>query len=157
MFDIRKRAVAGLKKGDVFVVSRTFYEEDTHAFAGMTRDFNPIHFEDRFVRAKGMKGKICHGLLVGSLLTEIGGQIGWLASEIRFRFRKPVFFGDAVECRLTILELDEKNHALAEAVFRNQKEEVVLEASLSGYIPGLKEKRVMKSMIDEGDPTNKIN
>ena len=78
-----------------------------------------------------------------------------MASGMNFRFRKPVFFGDTIECRLTITELDDRNRAKAEAVFTNQQDEIVLEAFLTGIIPGLPERRVMELMMAEGDPTNK--
>jgi acyl dehydratase len=152
---IRKKAVAGLQRGDSFAVSRIFTEQETMAFAEMSRDYNPVHFDDRFAEVKNFRGRICHGLLVASLLTEIGGQIGWLASGMNFRFRKPVYFGDTIECRLTITELDDRNRAKAEAVFKNQQEEIVIEAHLTGIVPGSPEKRVMEAMLAEGDPTNK--
>jgi len=79
MSHIRKKAIAGLKPGDSFTVSRTFTEQDTMIFADVSRDYNPVHFDDRFADAKNFRGRICHGLLVASLATEIGGQIGWLA------------------------------------------------------------------------------
>jgi len=152
---IRKKTIAGLKRGDSFSASRTFTEQDTHAFADISRDYNPVHFDHRFAKAKSFQGPICHGLLVASLLTEIGGQIGWLAAEMNFRFKKPVFFGDTIECRLTITELDDRNRAKAKAAFKNQRDEIVIEAYLAGIVPGLKERRVMEAMIAAGDPTNK--
>jgi len=152
---IRKRAIAGLKRGDSFAVSRTFTEQETMVFADISRDYNPVHFDDRFAKVKNFRGRICHGLLVASLLTEIGGQIGWLASGMNFRFKKPVYFGDTIECRFTITELDERNRAKAEAVFKNHQDEIVLEAHLTGIIPGSPEKRAMEAMMAEGDPTNK--
>lgn len=152
---IRERAIAGLKPGDSFVVSRTFTEEDTMAFAGISRDYNPVHFDSRFSQVKNFHDRICHGLLVASLLTEIGGQIGWLAAEMNFCFKRPVYFGDTIECCLTITQLDERNRAKAEAVFKNQHSEVVLEANLAGIVPGPQERRVMEAMIAEGDRTNK--
>ncbi len=155
MSHIRKKAIAGLKRGDSFAVSRTFTEQETTAFADLSRDYNPVHFDDRFAELKNFRGRICHGLLVGSLLTEIGGQIGWLASGMNFRFKKPVYFGDTIECSLTITELDDRNRAKAEAVFKNQQDEIVIEAHLTGVIPGVPEQSVMKAMLAEGDPSNK--
>jgi 3-hydroxybutyryl-CoA dehydratase len=152
---IRKKAIAGLKRSDSFAVSRTFTEQDTIAFADLSRDYNPVHFDHRFAKVKNFHGRICHGLLVASMLTEIGGQIGWLASGMNFRFKKPVYFGDTIECCLTITELDDRNRAKAEAVFKNQKEEIVIEAYLTGILPDLPAKRVMEVMMAEGDPTNK--
>jgi 3-hydroxybutyryl-CoA dehydratase len=152
---MRKQAIAGLKLGDSFSVSRTFTEQDTIAFADISGDYNPVHFDDRFANAKNFRGQICHGLLVASLATEIGGQIGWLASGMNFRFKKPVYFGDTIECSLTITKLDDRNRAKAEAVFKNQHNETVIEAQITGVIPGPEERRVMEAMMAEGDPTNK--
>ena len=155
MPSIRNKAIEGLAQGDSFVVIRTFTEQDTLAFADISRDYNPVHFDQRFAQARNFHSRICHGLLIGSLLTEIGGQIGWLASGMNFRYRKPVYFGDTIECRFAITELDDRNRAKAEVVFKNQNDEIVIEASVTGIIPGIAERRVMEAMMAEGDPTNK--
>jgi acyl dehydratase len=126
------------------------------AFADVTCDYNPIHFDKRFVQTKNFNGRICHGLLVGSMLTEIGGQIGWLASEMNFRFKRPVYLGDTIECTFTISEVDARNRARAEAIYRNQDGVVVLEADLAGILPGTPEREVLDTMVAEGDPTNKV-
>jgi len=114
-----------------------------------------VHFDQRFANLKTFPDRICHGLLVASILTEIGGQIGWLASGMNFLFKKPVYFGDTIECCVTITEIDDRNRAKAEAVFRNQRGEIVIEAYLTGIIPGPPERAVMEAMMAEGDPTNK--
>jgi 3-hydroxybutyryl-CoA dehydratase len=155
MSNIREKTIAGLKQGDSFTVSRTFTEEETAAFADLSRDYNPVHFDERFASAKDFRGRICHGLLVASLLTEVGGQIGWLASGMNFRFKRPVYFGDTIECRFTIAELDRRNRAKGEAVFKNQRDEVVIEAYVTGIVPGEREKQVMEAMIAAGDLSNK--
>ena len=92
MSHIRKHAIAGLKRGDWYAVSRTYTEEDTKSFAGISRDYNPVHFDDRFAEIKQFRGRICHGLLVASLLTEIGGEIVWLASEMNFPLQETSIF-----------------------------------------------------------------
>jgi 3-hydroxybutyryl-CoA dehydratase len=74
---------------------------------------------------------------------------------MNFRFKKPVYFGDTIECRFTITELDDRNRAKAEVVYKNQWEETVVEAFVTGITPGLAERRVMEVMMAEGDPTNK--
>ncbi len=155
MNKIRQQTIDGLKAGDTFTVERTFTEKDMRAFADITRDYNPVHFDDRFVETKGFDARICHGLLVGSLLTEIGGQIGWLASGMNFRFKKPVPFGATIRCDLTINTIDDRGRAVAEAVFTDGSGQTVLEAELTGIVPGDREKRVLAAMVAEGDPTNK--
>ena len=146
---IREKTIEGLRLGDSFSVSRTFTQQDTVSFANISQDFNPVHLDGRFAREKNFHGLICHGLLVASLLTKIGGEIGWLASEMNFRYRKPVYFGETVECQFIITEIDENNRAKAEAVFRNQKNEIVMEARLSGIVPSLAERRIMAEMMAE--------
>jgi acyl dehydratase len=153
---IRKKTAEGLKAGDTFSTTRTFTETDVIQFANITRDYNPIHFDDRFAEVKQFRGRICQGLLVGGMLTEIGGQIGWLATGMNFKFKKPVYFGDSIKCSFTITKLDDKGWAEAQALFQNQHEVTVLEGILTGIIPGSREKQVLKTMLAEGDPTNKV-
>ncbi len=157
MSHIRKKAAGGLEAGETFSVSRTFSELDVIQFADISRDYNPVHFDERFSKVKNFDNRICHGLLVASLLTEIGGQIGWLASGMSFEFKKPVYFGDTIRCDFTITEMDVKGRAKAEVVFTNENDIIVLEAVLTGIVPGVREKKVLKDMLAEGDPTNKIS
>jgi acyl dehydratase len=149
MTRIRQKAALGLEPGDRFTVSRTYTLEDVHDFAKITKDYNPIHFDNRFVQIKKFNGKICHGLLVASLITEIGGQIGWLAAGMSFRFNKPVYPQDTITCAFQIKSIDEKGRAEAEALFHNQKDELVLEAFLTGIVPGNPEREVLKSILTE--------
>jgi acyl dehydratase len=150
MTDIRRRTVAGLRPGDSFVLTRTFTEEDVSAFTLVTRDHNPIHTSNRFVALKGFKARICHGLLVGAMITEVGGQIGWLASGMNFRFKRPVYFNDTIVCRFTLTAVEDKNRAEAEAVFTNQHGEMVLEADLFGILPNAAERQVLENLLGNG-------
>ncbi|MBW0148962.1 MaoC family dehydratase [Marinobacter arenosus] len=144
---IRKKTIEGLEAGDSFTLTRTFTEADTVTFGDISRDHNPIHYDERFVSSKNLQGRICHGLLVGGMITEVGGQIGWLASGMNFRFRRPVYFGDTVTCVFTITEVDDRNRARAEAVLSNQHGEVVIEAWLTGVLPGSGEKQILASLL----------
>ncbi len=154
---IRSKAIEGLRVGDTFSVSRRFTEQDVLQFAEISRDYNPVHFDERFAKVKHFNGPVCQGLLVASLVTEIGGQIGWLASGMEFKFIKPVYFGDTVKCDFTITDISDGGQARGEGVFTNKDQATVLLAVVTGFIPGAEEKQVMKAMVAEGDPTNKIS
>lgn len=156
MSSLRRKGIDGLRKGDSITVSRTFTEEDLMRFGDISRDYNPVHYDERFARARGFNGRICHGLLVAAMITEIGGQVGWLATGMDFRFKKPVYVGDTVHCTLTILDIDEKGMAEARADYRNQEGVTVIEATLSGFPPQGDQAEIMKTMVEEGDPTNKL-
>ena len=157
MSEIRKKTIQGLKAGDTFIVSRRFSEEDMILFANITRDYNPVHFDSRFSGAKNFKARICHGLLVGSILTEIGGQIGWLASVMNFRFRQPVYFDETITCRFTITDIDDRRRARAKAVYTNTEGRIVLEAELEGILPDKSERQILDAIAADTDPTHNIN
>lgn len=150
-------AEEGLRKGSWVRFSRTFTWQDVQAFGRITRDYNPVHYEPRFAGEKGFKGLICHGLLVGSMICEPGGQWAWLASGMSFRFVGPVYVGDTVTCYMRILELDQRGKAKARARFTNQEGELVMEAELRGFLPSEAERALLIRMLEEGDTTNPLS
>jgi len=154
---IRIRAVRGLKEGDQFFYIRQFTQEETSSFGDMTRDYNPVHYDLRWAELKGFKDLICHGLLVGSMICEFGGQVGWLATGMSFKFIKPVYFGDTIGCEVTVTKIADNGRAEAEASFTNQNGEKVCRAHLTGRIPLNPERKLLKQMTDEGDPTNRLS
>ena len=154
---IRVNAVQGLTEGDSFSITRTFTEADTLAFGDLTRDYNPVHYDPRWTSQKNMQGLICHGLLVGSMICEFGGQVGWLATGMDFKFLKPVYFDDTIRCTVTITRIDEHMRAEAEATFTNQKNEQVGRAYLTGRLPTVTERDLLQQMLSENDPTNKLS
>lgn len=152
--NFRQRAVEGLKLGDSFTISRRFSEEDVRAFAEISRDYNPVHLDARYAEARRFRAPICHGLLTASLVTEIGGQIGWLAASMVFRFKNPVYPGDTITCHWVIEAMDDKGRATAAITMVNEEGVTVLEAETRGVVPDVKERNVLAQMLSEGDPTN---
>ncbi len=154
---IRQKAIEGLTPGSVFILERTFTESETLAFGDLTRDYNPVHYDTRWTREKGFKGLICHGLLVGSMICEFGGQVGWLATGMNFRFIRPVYFQDTIRCTITLTKLGAKGRAEAEAVFTNQNGDEVGKAHMTGRLPLAGEIGILRKMVGEGDMTNRLS
>ena len=143
---IRQRLTDGkVTAGDSFTVARTYSGQDVLLFTDVSNDHNPVHFNEEYAKGKGFDGLICHGLQVGSLISEIGGQLAMLASGMNFRFRRPVYFGDTVTCTLTIDEMDERGRVKCSAVFTNQKGETVIEGWLFGILPNEEERMLLSS------------
>jgi acyl dehydratase len=140
---MREKAAQGLRPGDRFAVTRRFSEDDVAAFAELTKDFNPVHFDNRFAAAKGFPRPICHGLLVASLLTEIGGQIAWLASGMSFRFLGPAYPGEDLHCTLVIESIDHRGRARAVADVITADNRCVLTAELFGRVPMDSERQLL--------------
>ena len=153
---VRRKCIEGLREGDVFVFSRTFNRKETETFGDLTRDYNPVHYESRWTDAKGFDGLICHGLLVGSMICEFGGQVGWLATGMDFKFIAPVYFGDTITCTVTLTGIQENGRAEADATFINDAGKTVCLARLTGRLPLPPERELLGQMVGEKDPTNKL-
>ena len=154
MVGLRERAAEGLEVGDKFRTTQTFTDDDVTLFAQISRDYSPIHFDARFAKARNFSAPICHGLLAASLVTEIGGQIGWLASIMNFSFKSPVYVGETITCNWVITAIDQKGRAKASITITKVDGVTVIEAEISGIVPGLEERKVLSQMLSEGDPTN---
>jgi len=152
----RKTAADGVSPGDRFSFSRAFSLGEVTAFGELTRDYNPVHCDDAFAAIKGFAGPICHGLLAGSMICEIGGQLGWLATGMEFAFKRPVYPGDAITCELTVDAVDASRFARARARLTNQDGVEVMAVSLEGYLPEAAARDRLSQMMADGDPTNPL-
>jgi len=156
MTDMRARAAEGIREGDRFEITRRFSSPEIAAFASISRDYNPVHCDSDYAALKGMRAPIAHGLLTASLVTEIGGQIGWLAMDMAFRFRRPVYPDETLTCTWIIREIDGKGRATAEVTIVNEGGVTVLEAETTGVLPDENQRQELKKMLAEGDPTNGV-
>jgi len=143
---IRQRAIEGLKPGDSFTYSRVFSQEETESFGDLTRDYNPVHYDLRWSRAKGFDGLICHGLLVGSMICDFGGQVGWLATGMSFKFIRPVYPGQTITCTITIDSIEPSGRAEARAILTDEDDEPVCYAALTGRLPLAPERGLLKEI-----------
>jgi 3-hydroxybutyryl-CoA dehydratase len=156
MSEWRKRAAEGVSPGDRFSFSRAFSLGEVAAFGELTRDYNPVHYDDAFAGLKGFRAPVCHGLLAGSMICQIGGQLGWLATGMQFAFKKPVYPGDTITCELTVDGVDASHHARAHARLSNQDGVEVMTAALEGYLPAPAARDRLNQMMEDGDPTNPL-
>lgn len=114
--------------------ARTFSEAEVAQFVGISWDVNPYHTDDEFCKTHRVGRRIAPGLLVGSMLTHIGGLAAVLATHIDFDFIAPVYPGDTVTATITIVEADAKRGWIRmemTGVDQNQRE--VVRGSASGY------------------------
>lgn len=157
MSRMRAKAAQGIQAGDVFTVTRTFSQEETEAFGHLTRDYNPVHYDQDFAGIKGFPQLILHGLLTAGMVCQVGGQLAWLATAMAFHFRRPVFFGDTITCTVTVTSVDQRGWAKAEARYTNQRGEVVVSAQMEGQVPVGESQEALRRRLDQGDPYNPLN
>lgn len=120
--------------GQTFTFRRTFTEGDVAIFCGVTGDFNPYHLDDVFAAESWFGRRIIPGLLTASMLTHIGGMIGFLAADMTFHYVAPVYIGDTITCVVTFVAKDEAGRTMTGAArSTNQDGREVLTATFTGF------------------------
>ncbi len=87
----------------------TVTDDQIEAFARLSGDRNPVHFDDGFARRIGFDGHIAHGAVTASLLSALLGMDlpgpGSVFLEQRVRFLAPVRPGDTITGTLEVTKV----------------------------------------------------
>jgi acyl dehydratase len=126
---------------DTASFSKTLTETDVYLFAGISGDFNPLHVDEEYAKTTQFGTRIAHGGLAASLLAPVLGMklpgLGTVALETVTKFRKPVYFGDTITCKVEVIEKVERLKAVRmKIVWTNQKNEVVSKGETLVIPPG---------------------
>ena len=120
-----------MNTGDVVTWERTFTEADIRLFNQVSGDQGVHH-----VTADEQGRLMVHGLLTATIPTKIGGDMNFIAREMKFQFHRPVFAGDTIKCEATIMTIEpaeQYTNVRTEFVCRNQDGKEVM----SGYAAGV--------------------
>jgi acyl dehydratase len=120
-----------MKIGDIVSWERTFTEEDIRIFNKVSGDEGVHHV------TPDEKGRLMvHGLLTATVPTKIGGDMNFIAREMKFQFHRPVFTGDTVTWVVTVVEFEpaeQYTSVRTDFICRNQHGKEVM----SGYAAGV--------------------
>jgi len=118
--------------GDTYTHERTFTPEDVRTFGEISGDRQSIHTDP------DEEGRlIVQGLLTATVPTKIGGDLAFLAREMTFDFRRPVYTGETISCTWeteAVIERDDRFEASGTAVLENEAGETVLVGQFDGVI-----------------------
>jgi len=116
---------------------RTITESDITSFAGLSGDFTELHTNEEYARQGPFGRRIAHGLLTLSVSAGLMVRMNLDADTViafygidKLRFVKPVFIGDTIHVRRTVVETTAKGDAAGVVTFDstvlNQRGETVL-------------------------------
>jgi len=120
-----------MKIGDTVTWERIFTEDDIRLFNKVSGDEGVHH-----VTPDEQGRLMVHGLLTATVPTKIGGDMNFIARELKFQFHRPVFAGDTVTCLVTVAQLEASEQYTSvrtDFVCRNQNGKDVM----SGYAQGV--------------------
>jgi 3-oxoacyl-[acyl-carrier protein] reductase len=86
---------------DEFRFEKRITTEEIEAFAKLSGDYNPLHLNADFARARGFKQPVAHGILLAGFVSRmVGMQVpgaGALWMRQAFQWPAPVFAGDDIQ------------------------------------------------------------
>lgn len=126
---------------------RTITEADLVNFSGVSGDYNPIHTDAEFSKATPFGERIAHGMLVLSVATGLGMQLGFLDGTviaftgIEWKFRGVVKIGDTVHMIVKVAKTKAMKAAgggfvVFDARVLNQRNEVVQQGEWTVLVKG---------------------
>ena len=133
-----------LSPGQVFESpGRTITEADVVGFVSLSWDSNPLHTDEEFCKTTPFGTRVVPGLLglsaVAGLMHRLGVFDGTAMAALgvdRWRFRAPIFIGDTIHFRMTIVEVrrvSEGDRGVVRRRFEllNQRGEIVQDGELN--------------------------
>lgn len=135
---VPQRRFEDLKIGEQFVLpSRTLTNANFSAFQTVSCDNHPIHYDQQYCQARGLKSPLAHGLQVLSFTAAGAGLFPHMIGdsllgfiEVQAKFLKAVYAEDTLYPALTVLELKPQRTTgvvTMQATVHNQHSEMVLE------------------------------
>ena len=118
--------------------THTFTDADVEAFAALSGDRNPLHFDDSFVAATRFGRRIIHGGLTTALFNALVAEQlpgpGSVFVHQEWDYPAPVFIGDTVTAQIEVLEArDDKPLTRLRCIARRADGTVVLQGESLVY------------------------
>ena len=101
-----------IQVGDHAELKHALTQDDVHAFASLTGDFNPLHVDEAFAKKTLFQKPVVHGMLSASFVSTMigtllpGGGALWMSQT--FDFLRPAYVGDTIE---VMSEVTQKSQA----------------------------------------------
>lgn len=122
--------------------ARTITEADVVSFSGLSGDYNPLHTDETYASQTIFKQRIVHGMLLVSIMTGLTARLGIFDGTVislleleKWKFYKPVFFGDTIKVCMTIIIKEEsvksdRGYLWREVEMVNQRGDVVQKGTI---------------------------
>lgn len=106
-------------------------DEIIRDIAKTSGDINPIHLDDEYAKQSIFGKRIAHALFCQNIISMIIGNYlpgnGSILISQTFKYRKPVYIGDAIEAIVTVEKILSGDKYVLGTICKNQEEEIVLE------------------------------
>jgi len=101
-----------IQVGDTAEFGKTITEADICAFVAVSGDTNPVHLNEVMASGTMFKRRIAHGMLSAGLISAVLGTklpgVGTIYLSQTLNFKLPVYIGDTITAKVTVVEKKEK-------------------------------------------------
>jgi len=129
--EIAKYNINDFSEGMSYEFSKTIILKDVDRFAEISGDISPLHMSDSFAQAKGYQGRVVHGALLTSYISQIIGVHfpgeNCLLQNINIKFHAPCYINDKVNIKAQVVQVSQgANAVVLEVVVENSQTNVNL-------------------------------
>ncbi|MCS7119058.1 MAG: MaoC family dehydratase [Archaeoglobaceae archaeon] len=109
-----KKTSAQIDVGFKFSLSKKISEVDVQLFGLISGDLNPIHFDENFAKKTKFAGRVVHGMLTTSLVSNAVATLPGIVVllETSFNYLAPVRIGDIVRVECEIVEKEKNRYKI---------------------------------------------
>lgn len=124
------RPFATFEDGETARWKHRVSRDEVDRFAALSGDDNPLHMDAAFARQHGFKGRVVHGMLIGSFLSRVlgtrlpGPGVVWLSQSMRFV--RPVYIDEEIEVVVQVSHASELGTMQLDTQVLNHKGEPVV-------------------------------
>jgi 3-oxoacyl-[acyl-carrier protein] reductase len=144
------RRIQDIKIGDTYALSIAIDDELVARFAELTGDHNPLHMDETFAKSTPFRGRVVHGMLLGSFVSTIIGMhlpgpgALWLSQS--YEFISPVRIGDKISLQAEVVRKSEAHGVIIIAIeAKNHTGSLVLKGQ--GTVKILEEEKRMEAKL----------
>lgn len=123
--------------GDHFELEITFTQAEVNAFAKVSGDLNPIHWDEAFAANTPFKKPIIHGAFITSIFSRVMGMEfpgkGSIYLSQQTQFKRPMYVGQAYRFYFELLSIDAAKHSATYAtqVFELERNKITVDGQAS--------------------------
>jgi 3-hydroxybutyryl-CoA dehydratase len=112
MSEFEGYAITELEIGQSAEIVSLVDDQAIQRFAEVSGDYNPLHMDEAYASRTPFRGRIAHGALVASYVSNVLGNHlpgpGAIFSGMNISFERPVRIGETVMAKATVIAVDVK-------------------------------------------------
>ena len=129
-----------LHVGLILNMQKSFTKSDVLLFSKLSGDYNKIHVDDEYAKNTRFKSCICHGMLVGSLFSNLIGNNFPSSIYINqtLNFKSPVYIDEEIKAEIEVESIIKKIITLKTTVTKpNYNNIIVIEGKATVLIDNI--------------------